>query len=273
MNLLAKRLLALLFVFTQGLSNYAQAPQNEFDVADFNKKFEIVRWLVAYDTVAWKTTDVMLQSDKKDLARLGREWFCFQDKSNLWHAVYGKLENDRFDQVFHYVVDADGKITPTKDKIDENFLVLHARALKLAIAKLNASIPQDSPLHNSYIKQNPDKTFTVWLLPAFQTTNVAVYGGEFVYTIDLAATQITKSDSYFQGAFRGFNVKPPREIWLNYREKDKPTLGSIFFVWYYREYFTKIFIDNSKSVSTVIKNGNKFMWTHVMKDQKDARPD
>ncbi len=211
--------------------------------------------------------DLVMAGDKAELARLGREWFCFQDSKSVWHAVYGKLENNRFDQVFHYVVDGAGKIARTTDKIDEAFLIAHARALALAQKKLIETIPADSPTHNTYIKRNDDKTFSVWLFPAFQTNNVAVYGGEFVYTIDATAEKVTKDESYFQGAFRGFNAKPPREIWLNYREKEKPTLGTIFFVWYYKQYFTSIYIDNSKSTSTVIKNGSEYMWVHVEKDQ------
>lgn len=249
---------------------FGQTPKTTgpaFDLADFNKKFEVAQWLVAYDTVAWKTSDLVMAGDKAELARLGREWFCFQDSKSVWHAVYGKLEKNSFDQVFHYLVDGGGKITRTTVKIDEAFLIAHARALALAQKKLSETIPADSPTHNSYIKRNDDKTFTIWLFPAFQTNNVAVYGGEFIYTIDAAVEKITKDESYFSGAFRGFNVKPPREVWLNYSEKEKPTLGSIFFVWYYKEYFTKIFIDNSKSTSTVIKNGNQYMWVHVEKDQ------
>ncbi len=261
-------LLLLLCAGSLVLGQTSKVGKPEFDIVDFNKKFEVVQWLVTYDEVAWKTTDLALASDKEETARMGKEWFCFQDKNRLWHSVYGKLENNKFDQVFHYVVDSVGKITRTKDKIDEAFVVLHARALDLALAKLQESTPPNSPLHNSYIKQNADRTFTVWLLPAFQRDNVAVYGGEFVYTIDLAAEKITRDESYFQGAFRGFKSSPPREIWLTYTEKEKPTLGSIFFVWYYKEYFTKIIIDNSKSTSTVIKSGDGYIWVHVEKDKK-----
>jgi hypothetical protein len=265
-----KALLPLLLLLAP-LTSAAQKPN--FDIADFSKKFEVVQWLVAYDTVAWKTTDVVLAADQSEVARLGSEWFCFQDKSGLWHALYGKLENNKYEQVFHFVLDREGKITRIKEQVDNEFASLHANALKTAIAKMEASIPAGSPKHNSYIRQNPDKTFTVWLLPAFQPNDVAVYGGEFIYTIDAAAQKITKDESYFQGQFRGFSAKPPREIWLNYREKDKPTLGSIFFVWYYKQYFTSIVIDNSKSTSTVIKNGNGYMWTHIEKDKKDGGPD
>lgn len=265
MKYLRMLLLAFLPLVVFGQTPKTTGPA--FDVADFNRKFEIAQWLVTYDQVAWKTTDLVMAGDKAELARLGREWFCFQDSQGLWHAVYGKLENNRFDQVFHYIVDSAGKISRTTDKIDQVFLIAHARALALAQKKLIESIPASSPTHNTYIRRNDDKTFNVWLFPAFQTDNVAVYGGEFIYTIDATAEKITKDESYFQGAFRGFNAKPSREIWLNYREKEKPTLGSIFFVWYYKEYFTKIYIDNARSTSTVIKNGSHYIWVHAEKDQ------
>ena len=270
-----KTLAFLVLLLSQALFVFAQKPaakEPNFDIADFNKKLAVAEWLLRYDTVAWKTTDLVMAGDKAELARLGREWFCFQDAKGEWHAVYGKLENAKFDQVFHYFVDSAGKITRTTDKIDDSFLLAHARALSIAQAKLKTAIPENSPAHNSYIKQNADKTFTVWLLPAFQTNGMAVYGGEFIYTIDAAAEKITKDESYFQGGFRAFNSKPPREIWLSYRELEKPTLGAIFFVWYYKDYFTNITIDNSKSTSTVIKTGNEYMWAHVEKDPKPAAP-
>jgi len=268
-----KNLLFLLVLLAPALFVFAQKPKTggpAFDIADFDKKVKVAEWLVVYDNVAWKTSDLVMAGEKADIARLGREWFCFQDKKDLWHAVYGKLENNKFDQVFHYVVDTARKIARTTDKIDENFLLGHARALAAAQLKLKTTIPAGSPAHNSYIKQNADKTFTVWLLPAFQTNRMAVYGGEFIYTIDAAGEKITKDESYFQGSFRGFKTEPPREIWLNYREKEKPTLGSIFFVWYYKAYFTNIYIDNTKSTSTVMKNGSEYMWVHVEKDEKPA---
>lgn len=264
-----RKVLTILFtllVFTLtafGQKDKQNAPK--FDVADFNKKFEVAEWLVRYDLVAWKTTDVLREQDKKELERLGAEWFCFQDKNSLWHAVYGKYENDKYDLVFHFVMSADSKITRTNDKVDAEFLSSHSKALITANKQLAAALKDvATPRFNQYIKQNADKTFTVWLLPAFQTNGVAVYGGEFIYTIDQTGNKITKDESYFQGNFRGFKADNPREIWLNYREIEKPTLGAVFFVWYYKPYFTKIVIDNSKSTSTVIQG----IWVHVEKDSE-----
>jgi hypothetical protein len=272
-----RRILSLAFLPLVVFGQTLKTTETAFDIDSFNKKFEIAQWLVAYDTVAWKTTDLVMAGDKTELARLGREWFCFQDSKGVWHAMYGKLESNKFDQVFHFVVDGSGKIARTTDKIDEAFLIAHAKALQLAQKKLIEVIPAGSPTHNTYIKRNDNKTFNVWIFPAFQTNGVAVYGGEFIYTIDVTAEKITKDESYFQGAFRGFNAKPPREIWLNYTEKEKPTLGSIFFVWYYKDYFTRISIKNAKSTSSVIKNGDEYMWVHVENDlpssgNSNARP-
>lgn len=264
------RILSLAFLPLVVFGQALKTTETAFDIDSFNKKFEAAQWLVAYDKVAWKTTDLVMTGDKAELARLGRDWFCFQDSKGVWHAVYGKLENSKFDQVFHYVVDGSGKIARTTDKIDETFLIAHAKALQLAQKKLIEVIPAGSPTHNTYIKRNDDKTFNVWIFPAFQTNGVAVYGGEFIYTIDVTAEKITKDESYFQGAFRGFNAKPPREIWLNYTEKEKPTLGSIFFVWYYKDYFTRISIKNAKSMSSVIKNGDEYMWVHVENDSQSS---
>jgi hypothetical protein len=273
MKYLAVILVAVCFVFT----SYPQKTEKpatggpDFDIVDFNKKFEVARWLVEYDNVAWKTTDELMKQDKKDLERLGPEWFCFKDKNGLWHAVYGKLTGTTYEPVVHFVVDSTDKITKSDAKIDQEFLNSHAIALSTTRAKLAKTIPENSPRFNQYIKQNSDKTFSVWLLPAFQENGTAVYGGEGIYTVDVSGQKILKDESYFQSNFRGFKSEPPREIWLSYGEMKKPSLGAIFFVWYYKQYFTKIFIDNEASTSTVIKTGDGYMWAHVEKDQSKPK--
>lgn len=269
-----KKLTPIVVLLLLSLSGFAQKvgkDRPDFDIDDFNKKFEVAQWLVEYDNVAWKTTDEVVKQDKKDLEKLGAEWFCFKDKKNVWHAIYGKLGGETgYQAVFHFEMDASGKITRSAAKLDQSFLDGHARALATASTKLKQSIPENSPKFNQYIKQNDDKTYSVWLFPAFQTNGLAVYGGEAIYTIDRVGLKITKDESYFQPNFRGFKSEPPREIWLNYTEMKKPSLGAIFFVWYYKPYFTKIIIDNENSTSTAIKSDQGYLWAHI---EKKAVPD
>lgn len=264
--------------FAFALVSFGQNSKNDkpnFDIADFNKKTEIAEWLVRYDTVAWKTSDVVMAQDKKDLARLGKEWFCFQDKNNVWHAVYGKYENGKFDLVFHFTIDEKSIVKRTDEKVNAEFLNSYSRVLITANNQVTVALKNaPHPLFNQYIKQNADKTFTVWILPAFQPDGTAVYGGEFIYSIDKTGNKITKDESYLQSSFRGFKTGAPREIWLNYREQEKPSLGAVFFVLYYKDYFTKIFIDNSKSTSSIVQSADKsYLWVHVEKELETKTKD
>jgi hypothetical protein len=210
-----------------------------------------------------------MTEDKAELAKLGREWFCFQDDKKLWHAVYGKMSDGGYTAVFHYTYDNAGKIAKSTDKLDQSFLNVMAKSLGTAGTKLNTSIPPNSPIFNQYVRKTPDGTIGVWMLPAFQPNGMAVYGGEAYYQIDATGSKILKEDSYFQPDIRGFLAKPPREIWIDYSELDKPTLGGIFFVWYYRSYFTKIFLDTAKSTSSLVKSEkNDYIWVNVEKDKQ-----
>lgn len=261
--------IAIVSLAFQLFAQKATSDSPKFDVEDFNKKFETVQWLVDYDQVAWKTTDVVVTEDKAEIAKLGSDWFCFQDKDRRWHAIYGKLEAGSFATVFHYVYGTDGKVTKTTEKLDQTTVDRYAKALTTSRSKLAGSIPRNSPQFNQYIRKNPDQTFDVWMLPAFQRDATAVYGGEAHYTIDSSGEKVLKEDCYFQKALRGFRAQPPREIHLDYQEVEKPTLGAIFFVWYYKSYFTNIYVDNSKSTSTVIDSGKDgYIWLHVDKSEK-----
>lgn len=267
MNRSASLLCVILLLAAFGSAQTEMPPG--FDQKDFAEKAQTAEWLVRYDLVAWKTTDVLMTYDEKETQRLGLEWFCFQDDSKMWNAVYGKLADGKYDAVFHFTYAADGTIERTDKKLDQAFLASHAAALVTARAKLRETVAATAPRFNQYIKQNADGTFTVWLLPAFQSNGLAVYGGEAIYTIDATGKRIIKDDSYFQENFRGFKTSPPREIWLNYRELTKPTLGSIFFALYYSGYFTAIYIDNKSVVSTPKTIDGSYIWVNVLKEKEE----
>ena len=246
---------------------YGQASKEQsFDVVDFNKKREIAEWLYQYDMIAWQTSDSVLAQNKKDLERLGGEWFCLE-KNGIWHAIYGKYQNNIFDLVFHFKIDSTGKVRKTTETIDTALTHRYSRALQSAGAQMKKKYNEGFNLKfNQYIRENADQTISVWILPAFQPNHTAVYGGEFSYTFDASGTKILKDDSYFMGQFKGFKVDKPREIGLEYPEADKPTLGAIFFAWYYKSYFTKIIIEDSQNISLLLKSENGWDWIHGSKE-------
>ena len=258
------KFLTILFFGFANLTYGQNTKAPNFDIADFNKKMVVAEWLYEYDMVAWITSDSVMNQNKEDLARLGTDWFCFK-KNDIWHAIYGKYENNQFDQVFHFKVDK-GQVIKTSETVDTALLHRYSRALSTAQGEIKALKDTVNLRFNQYIKENDDQSLSVWILPAFQPNSVAVYGGEFNYTIDAKGVKILNDESYFQGQFRGFKVDNPRQIWLNYQEKDKPTIGSIFFAWYYKSYFSKIVIENSTTISTPFNSDNGWTWIHAVKD-------
>jgi len=263
------QILASLFL----LSSLTALGQNSkgmtFDIADFNEKLATAAWLYVYDAVAWWTSDSIMTHSQDELLKLGNEWFCFQTEDNNWHAVYGKYENDEMDVVFHYLVDTAYQVSRIYEPIDTIFLNKHVRALITANKEMVAIRESINLRFNQYIKQNEDNTFTVWIFPAFQPNGVAVYGGEFIYEIDPTGMNILENKSYYQGQFRGFKVDNPREVWMDYTELENPTLGTIFFIWYYKKYFTYIKLDNKNYITTAIKDSDgNYSWVHIEKEAK-----
>lgn len=261
--------LIFLFIGLTTLTYGQKSKELHFDVADFNKKMEVAEWLYEYDMIAWRTSDSVMAQDQKDIERLGRDWFCFK-QGDTWHAIYGKYENSQFDLVFHFKVDK-GHVSKMHETVDTTLLCRYSRALQTAHEQIKPLKDTINLRFNQYIKENEDKTLSVWILPAFQPNSVAVYGGEFIYTIDETGTKVLRDESYFQGEFRGFKVDNPREIWINYEETEKPTLGAVFFAWYYKSYFTKIVIENSKSISMPFKSDHDWTWMHVEKEPEKKK--
>jgi hypothetical protein len=102
-------------------------------------------------------------------------------------------------------------------------------------------------------------------MPAFTTSGVAVYGGEAYYLFDRTGTNLlTKREIVTE--FRGFKPGNEKEIWLDYSKFEEPTLGAIFFTWYYKDYFKKITIETKKFRSAVIKMQNEYTWIHAAND-------
>ena len=143
MKILKIFILLLILAFV----SFGQKANNDtpkFDIADFNEKSKVAEWLVEYDLVAWKTTDELMKQDQKEIEKLGAEWFCFQDKNGLWHAVYGKYENEKYDLVFDFTMDKNSKITRTTEKIDAEFLNSHSKALVKANQQLKVALKDDA---------------------------------------------------------------------------------------------------------------------------------
>lgn len=256
-------------IFLLSLTTFGQKNKGlTFDIKDFNQKAQTSEWLYEYDAIAWWTSDSVMLGDSIEKSRLGSDWFCFKTENNNWHAVYGKYENDTFDLVFHYLVDTNYAVKRVYEKVDTAILNGYSRALQTANRFIKPHTDSVNLRFNQYIKQNDDKTYNIWILSAFQPNGWAVYGKEFILKIDKNGNNVIEDNSYYDTDFRGFEVKEPREVWIDQTKFEKPTVGLVFFVWYYKKYFTYIKIDNKNYVTTAIKDGDNYTWMHIEKDIK-----
>lgn len=236
-----------------------------FDQKAFSQQSDIALWLLEYDAVAWKTSDSVKTEDATKQAQLGQEWFCWRDKKDCWHAVYGKIDSiGHYNVVFHYVIDSKGKFSRSKDKTDTTQVNSCARAIKGAHAQLKKLSPALAVTMNTYIRRNDDNSLTVWCLPAYQNDGSAAYGGEFTYYYDASGTKLNATKQYYKTVQ---TIKPDAnaEITLAYDTEKMPTLGSMFFALYYKAKFKSIAIHYKKGTSTLIYNASEksYSWMHT----------
>lgn len=260
----------LLFISFLLLSNHLfsqKAPNDSpYDgfIKRFNEKLDTAVWLCKYDHIAWITTDSVYETPKHEQQKLGSEWFCFE-KDNLWHAVYGKFKNDKYELAYHYTVDTLGKVSRIYEEVDTILSHSYSRSLQNSMKEYLNRNDSIQVRFNSYVKSHKDKSITVWLLPAFTQDAIAVYGGEFSYTFDSTGRNLISRNEYL-GTYMG--IKPgndrKKEFWLDYENLEEPTVGGIFFVWYYKSYFERIILATKKFKSTVFHENHKnYNWVHA----------
>ena len=172
-----KLIWAIIFCLTTTLvfAQHTEQKPFKFDNADFNKKYTVAKWLQQYDDFAWITSDSAAAEHPDLYKRLGDEWFCYIDARNMWHGVYGDYENGKYDFVFHYQGNSK-KIKQTPFPADTALLSKYGKAIHIAHKEFDEKVkPLIGKIHfNHYIKRNPNKSFTVWYLPAYQSNETVV---------------------------------------------------------------------------------------------------
>jgi hypothetical protein len=236
--------------------------QINFDISRFNKEFETVEYLNAYDAIAWWTSDSVMTNPPELTGKLGQEWFCYPDTLGNWHATYGRLENGAYKSVFHYKVDLEDKVT----KCEEEVYPMLANPFALALR--NAYAINDSVQVSARVRMNPYVRFTegfnieVWLLPAFSVDGLAVFGTEFCYTFDTTGEKLLRKYEKNEKLI-GFKPDKQKEIVIRSPDAEFPSIGSVFFAWYYKDYFKQIIVETNKSRSMPFKVEDGWTWVHA----------
>ena len=242
------------------LQGKAQTSNQGFDTTQFNKQLENAYQLIEYEFY----TQLAKNKYRKIPETFDFEWFSYKG-NNVWHSVGGNSNKNTFFIKSQITFDSLYNITEDNDFHD----TLNLKALGSALAHANSQfqiIRDTSSIYfNSFVICNPDQTISIRYLPDFQPSGQALYGCEWEYIFDKTGKTFLRQNSYING-ITGVWIGKPRELWLNYRNTDKPTIGSLFFALSFRDYFTRIRIDTKISTSTTSKDINGFYsWGHKMK--------
>ncbi|CAN5449934.1 hypothetical protein BH09BAC1_BH09BAC1_16890 [soil metagenome] len=269
-------LLSFLFVCLS-LSGWAQKGLIKgFDFDKFNVLDKEAEWLCKYDRVAWITSDSVMTEPDSVLKSLGTMWFVVPGKENIWWwAFYGRMDGGVFTEVLSYYVDTSGTIHKNISlPYDKTLNQSLATAISNAMARMVESQPASYQKirHNQYVRVLADNTIQVWILPAYQPTSVAVYGGDYtaIYSAD-GTKRVSESYNFLEEPM-GFKTSPSgRTITVQYPQLKTPPLCAIFFARYYAPYFKNIYLecDNSNSMLVTEKDGS--YWVHAAKEPEKKK--
>lgn len=258
--MIKKIFLFLVLSYASAMIGKAQSAGKEFDTIQFNRQIEFANQLIEYEYYTELTINKF--SQQEDVTTI--EWFSYTENA-AWHTVGGNTVDNKFSIIHHVKFDSLYSISDYKGSYDTS--ELNAKGIALSKANIQFQIIRDttSIYFNSFVISKPDQTISIWYLPAFQPSGQAIYGYEREFIFDSTGKNLLRQNSY-SNILTGVWIGQPRELWLNYRNTDKPTIGSVFFAQSFRDYFTRIRIDTWNSTSTVTKetNGN-YVWTHKIK--------
>lgn len=242
------------------LAGKAQSSGQVFDTVQFNKQVKLVNQLIEYESYTQLAVDKFSkQPETSELV-----WFSYQEK-NIWHSIGGISVGNSFVIKNHVIFDSVYAISEYKGISDSSKLNAYGTALSIANSQFQIIRDTSSIYFNSFVIPNPDQSISIRYLPAFQPSGQAIYGCEWEYIFDKTGKNLLGQNS-FLNRITGVWIGQPRELWLNYRNTDKPTIGSIFFALSFRDYFTRIRIDTRISTSTTSKDADgNYTWTHKMK--------
>jgi hypothetical protein len=235
------------FVIFCGLSVKPQSDLSGFDTLKFNTDWELASWLYEYEY----HTQTAVDKYSRQMENAIGDWFSYK-QDGVWHTICGKQVENKFIIFKNIISDS---IENSADYVGP-YDTTKVTACGIAISKAESyfQLVRDTVniYFNSFVRYNPDQTISVWFFPALQPSGQAVYGCEWQYIFNKNAKDLIKQQ-FFINHITGVWIGKPRELWLNYRNTDFPTLGSLFFAFSFCDYFTRIRIDTRLITSTITK--------------------
>jgi hypothetical protein len=201
----------------------------EFDVAQFQARLMIAKWLAEYDRFAWKTTDLLIARIKKEgAAGMGAEWFIYP-AGNKMIAVYGQYdkEADRYAPK-HAFAENSGQITFVSPEDTQPPIEL-ARAAHQLAAKAQR-IAKDGLRVNYYLRQDPGGPILGYILPAGLEKNTSVYCKGWCFEFSRDGRKLVADQTVLPQKIQKFECSREVSAAIDEDTDSNPSAGALFFL-------------------------------------------
>lgn len=239
-----------------------------FPVEEFDENLATARWLVAYDRCAWRSTDELLKQPRESLQGLSPVWLCLE-QGGAWDAVYGQWDEaaDQYRVAFHYRVARD-TVVLTRTPLDTARLNSAARAISTTLRSLPAAFAQSGARFNTYVQPRGDSALSVWVLPAWQTNGVALFGAEARHDYR-SDGRVRVGEQVIEGPLRGTRPDTTVAFRIDSNGAGVPTVGDLVFFFLMRPYFASIRIQTERFSSTIVRTNQDEAWVHVVRSNRE----
>lgn len=259
-------LIICLSIFSSAQDNSIPASQETFMKLHYQNS-DIAAKMLAYDHVAWVSSDSVQTLSEEELSTYGGQWFCYLDSIGVYHALYGAYDSN-YTLTAHYLVDS---ITYAVNRsfapFDTTLASSYSKAYNLALSRKREFLGMDDRLRYNHFIFHTDSTISVHFVPAFQPNGYMIYGAEQHYTLNSDATKIIDTLEYYD-EYRGYQQAPGKEITIGFDKLNYNSIGALFFLMYYEQYFKSITIRTNNYITTTIKGKDgDISWLHAERVQ------
>jgi hypothetical protein len=248
----------LILLFISAIN--AQKSIGEFDTLLFGQNIKIAGRLVENDYVNEIALDFLNQKQEQHPLHS----FCYET-DNQWYFITGIFRDGTYEITRKLVIDTLYNVTECPEKHDTDKLEASLSAIMKSESQFQVIRDTSSIYFSSFVYHNTDQSISVWFLPKLQPSGQALYGSEWEYVFDRTGKSLLMINS-LTNPVKGVWLGQPREFWLNYRNQESPTVGSLYFALSFRDFFSRIRIDTRFFINTLEKSSEgKYTWTHRKK--------
>jgi hypothetical protein len=222
--------------------------------SELDGNIRTARWMLAYDRVAWETTDLLLKEDKETLRHISPVWFCIE-RDGDWYAVYGTYNAGSYDIAVCYRKEPGGRLTkvhpPTFGDKDR-----FARAIDLTLPEIRETTRRTTVRFNDYVRAEGD-LIEVYYVPALQPDGKLAYGVQHTYLVDSTGGILVSHIQHGQ-ALIGVFPSRKRSVTLEIPECAVPTPQALFTMMSYREQFAAVVTHCRDGYFDVVQQGSSY---------------